>query len=444
MRILLCGADGFLGRHIVDALRERGHVVIRGVRRPGRPGDVVLDYRRDLRVSDWLPRLAGVDGVVNAVGILRERQPGDFDHVHHLTPAALFQACRQLGIRPVVQISALGGGNTPYLVSKRAGDAALRRYLESGVVLRPGLVFGADGVSTRFFLTLASLPMWLVPRGTGQVQPVHVDDVAEMVVRLLEGAPVEGGILEMPGPARLGFVRWLTLYRTGLDLPPAWTVPIPAWTMPGLARLAGLAPSSLLNRDSWAMLRAGNTGDVGPATALLGRPLRAPDTFISPQDAELLRQRAWAAWRRPLARGVLTSLWLGSAWVSAGGHPLQDSLARLEPFGLEREIALAVLLAATLLDLVMGLLTWLRPGPRLWQAQIVLVLGYSLLVALRLPAFLLDPFGPILKNLAVLALLLQLWGESTVPELSDRRRDTAGEGCNGLRTSRFDRREVRP
>ncbi|MDR0996287.1 MAG: NAD-dependent epimerase/dehydratase family protein, partial [Zoogloeaceae bacterium] len=77
MNVLICGADGFLGRAIVRALATAGHHVIRAVHHPRLPGDLAVDYRRDLTLNDWLPRLSGVNAVVNAVGILREPLPGD-------------------------------------------------------------------------------------------------------------------------------------------------------------------------------------------------------------------------------------------------------------------------------------------------------------------------------------------------------------------------------
>lgn len=388
--------------------------MVRGVHRLREPGDLVLDYRRDLASDIWLPRVTGVDAVVNAVGILHEREAGDFDRVHRQAPEALFQACAQAGVRRVVQISALGNAPTPYLASKHAADRTLWHLLPDSVVVRPGLVFGRDGASTRFFLSLASLPIQALPGGAGPVQPVHVADVADLVARLLETPPDGQNLVEAPGPERLGYGEWLALYRKALGLAPALRFPMPGVLMAAAARVASRFPGSLLSADTWAMLRAGNTGDPAAAEVLLGRALVAPGDFIAGSDREALRLRALAAWRRPLARGVIAAIWFGSALVSAGLYPVADSLARLAPLGLSGVPALAVLATATLLDAVMGLLTLFRFGRRLWLAQLALVGGYTLLVAIWLPAYLLDPFGPILKNLAVMALLFQLLSEEEV------------------------------
>ncbi|MRR09732.1 NAD-dependent dehydratase, partial [bacterium] len=92
-----------------------------------------------------------------------------------------------------------------------------------------------------------------------------------------------------------------------------------------------------------------------------------------------------------------------------------DSLALLAPFGLAGTPALALLYGASLLDMAMAVLTLLLPGRRLWLAQLALIAGYTALIAWKLPEFLLHPFGPVLKNLAVAALLLILYAEEEKP-----------------------------
>lgn len=411
MNILICGADGFLGSTIAAALQARGHTVLRGVHRPRLAGDVAVDFRRDLTPEDWLPRLAGVDAVVNAVGILREREPGDFERIHHRAPAALFRACGQAGIRRVVQISALGSVPTAYLRSKHAADQVLLEESERGVVLRPSLIFGENGASARFFLMLASLPFHVIPRGTGRLQPVHVEDVAAAVARVVEGDVPTERVVPLVGPRRVSYAEWLAGYRAGLGLAPAWQIPLPAGLMTLSARMAGWLPSSLLCSDTWAMLRADNTADVAPAQTLLQRPLRAPEDFIPEHSRELPRLLALADWRGPMLRAVLALLWFISAVVSLGLYPIDDSLALLAAFDLHGGWALAVLLGAAGVDLAMAVATLLRPGRRLWMAQIALIVFYSVLVVWRLPEFLLHPFAPIVKNLVVLAVLVQLWAE---------------------------------
>ena len=415
MNILICGADGFLGRAIANHLINAGHTLVRGVHHPRHPGDIAIDYRQDMTAQDWLPRINGIDAVVNAVGILNETQAEDFSRIHHRAPTALFQACARMEIKKVIQISALGGPcMTPYLQSKYAADKALLETMPmNSVVLRPTLIFGQEGASTRFFMTLASLPVLAIPQGAGKVQPVHVDDVASTVAALLvpQTAPTPASIVDLPGPRAMDYAEWMENYRQLMRLRPVFHLPIPALLMRATARLAGLFPRSFLSRDTWTMLTQGNCADAGTATTLLGRPLRDPVEFAPTQDAEELRLKAFAGWRRPLNLGVLATIWLLTALVSAGLFPIEQSQSLLAPFGLTGTTAQAVLALAVGLDTLMGVLTLLKPGRQLWLFQIALIAGYTALVAVYLPEFLLHPFGPILKNLAVAALLIQLFAE---------------------------------
>ncbi|WP_363154607.1 DoxX-like family protein [Thiobacillus sp.] len=73
--------------------------------------------------------------------------------------------------------------------------------------------------------------------------------------------------------------------------------------------------------------------------------------------------------------------------------------------GLQGPISEATLYAAALLDIVLGVLTITRPSKRLWKAQAVLILIYTVIISVRLPEFWLHPFGPVLKNLPIFMIL---------------------------------------
>jgi len=83
--------------------------------------------------------------------------------------------------------------------------------------------------------------------------------------------------------------------------------------------------------------------------------------------------------------------------------------------GLRGSLAKAALYTASAFDLVLGLATLasfaLRAAARrlLWLAQIVLMLGYTVIITVWLPEQWLHPFGPILKNVVLLATLVLLY-----------------------------------
>jgi len=115
--------------------------------------------------------------------------------------------------------------------------------------------------------------------------------------------------------------------------------------------------------------------------------------------AELNTLEIWSA------RLVISTVWVLTGLVSLGGFPLSASLDLLARVGLQGPISEATLYAAALLDIVLGVLTITRPSKRLWKAQAVLILIYTVIISVRLPEFWLHPFGPVLKNLPIFMIL---------------------------------------
>lgn len=107
----------------------------------------------------------------------------------------------------------------------------------------------------------------------------------------------------------------------------------------------------------------------------------------------------------PLERWSLVALWWGTAMVSVlGWGGISHALVSEE--GLVPGAWVSPLVAAGIaLDLAMGAwLVW-RPGEAACRAGIVVVLGFTALATLLVPAAWLHPFGPLLKNLPILALM---------------------------------------
>ncbi|MCL2714373.1 MAG: SDR family oxidoreductase [Alphaproteobacteria bacterium] len=417
MKVLVCGARGFIGQAIAARLEQDGHQVLRGVRQGGHAGEIDIDYMADPGTALWLE---GVDALINAVGILTERGTKSFAQVHNAAPQALFAACRMHGVKHVIQISALGAQSceTPYFASKYAADEFLLGSMPlRATVLRPALVYGTNGTSARMFRMLASLPVHFLPAGGHQMlQPVHIDDLAELVARLLDPAlPMGPPCLDVAGRTEVSYREMLGTYRRSMGLAPAFAVRIPVLIMRAAARIAGLVPGSPLTPDTWRMLQRGNTAEVAAFAAALGREPRDIETFVTQDEAAALRAEAHAAWQPQLLRITLALLWLVSALVSAGLYPQADSLARLGRLGLDGSAARVTLYGACALDFALGLATLFKPGRRLWLFQFTLILVYTALVAVALPEFLIDPFAPIVKNLPILAILIVLFNGERRP-----------------------------
>ena len=267
MRILLTGSSGFIGRHLHTALVAAGHHVIPIARRAG------VDMNQLLTPDAWLAYLAKVDVVINSVGIIAETQAQTFAKLHTRAPIALFQAAQQMGVKRIIQISALGADAqafSAYHLSKKAADDVLSRLALDWFILRPSLVYGEGGSSAALFKRLASLPLIPLPdQGQQHIQPVHISDVVATIMQALHATPTQRYI-EVVGAYPVTLKQWLQQLRQAMGKAPAVYVPVPYPLIKGIAQLLHpLLP--LFHPDSLRMLQAGNTADVQALAEFLGR-----------------------------------------------------------------------------------------------------------------------------------------------------------------------------
>lgn len=423
MRVLVLGATGFIGRHIVAALLRAGHKPVAAVRRPAEarrrfPGidTVACDLARDTDAAAWLPRLRGIDAVVNAAGLLRGRE---IAAVHVDGPRALYEACHRAGVRRVIHISAISAdraAGTDYADSKWQAEEELRHRDDlDWVILRPSLVWhqGSYG-GTALLRGLAALPGLLALPGTGgqRFQPIHADDLARAVCQLVGDSRVNRVTLEPAGPETQNLRDILLLLRQWLNLPaPHLVLAVPMPLIHALAWLGEWFGRGPVSRNAVAQMLHGNTGDAAGFARAMGRtPLAMADAMRRHPSHVQDRWHARLYWLRPATRGVLALLWLASgvAGFFAGPETLRPVLDLLH---LPPEAGRPLALLFSGIDILLGLgLLLRRPGVGwLTLLQLGMVGGYTAVLTLADPALWLEPYGPLLKNLPILVLIAIHW-----------------------------------
>lgn len=416
MRVLVTGASGFIGGHVVAALLGAGHTVTGCVRDPiawGRrwPGCAAraCDFNRDTTPDAWLPRLTGIDAVVNAAGILSERHGQSHAKVHTEAPAALYEACRRAGVRRVVHISALGAdeaAGTDYARSKRAAEEALAATELDWVILRPSLVYGRAAYGgTALMRGLAALPIAIPLIGDGGQRfcPLHMDDLTRAVRRFLEpGAPARLR-LDAAGPEAKTLREILAGLRGWLGLPPARFVRVPVGLAALACRIGDAFGWATVNSTALRMLQYGNVADGRTFREAIGFAPHGFAAGLASQPATT--QDRWHARLvpvRPTLRWLLAIVWLVSGAVGLLPASIAYGSGLLEQSGLARPAAAGLLYAACALDLGLGAALLLRWRVKLAGAvALALALGYPLALAVLAPAAWVDPLGPLIKNLAI-------------------------------------------
>jgi len=419
--ILVTGASGFIGSHLVAALLSHGFrvtAVVRDCEKTQRNFPDIhclpCDFRRDHHPDDWLSRLEGVDAVINAVGIIGEERRQRFDDLHTRAPKALFDACKQAGVRKVIQISALGADAeavSRYHLSKRAADEHLARSDLAWVILRPSIVYGPGAKSMGLFEAMATLPLIpLVGDGRQEIQPIHVADLVQAVLRCLAADGPNRVLIDAVGPEPMQFRELLQQLRQWLDGGRARFLSMPIGMVRRLAGVGGLLKIGPLDAEAVDMLQRGNSAAVEPFERRLGfRPRRLRDHLAATPALDADRWHARLYLLRPLLRGSIGAVWLWAGLVSAFLYPVQKSLQLLAEVGVGAAAAPWLLYGAAGLDIVLGIATWVgRRLPLVGTIQIGVMLTYTAILSLQMPELWLHPFGPLAKNLPLLVATLMM------------------------------------
>ena len=220
--ILVTGAAGFVGRHVVAALAEAGYSSIRCLahRQPAlqSPDAPVTAMAGDVRNPDSLDRaMEGVSFVVHLVAIIREGPGGvTFQNINHRGTANVVEAARKAGVQHLVHLSAIGAGPDEHRRYRHTKWLAEQEVESGGVpytILRPSIIFGPGD---EFLNTLAAVVKLfpIVPEaGSGQnrFQPIAAQDVARCVASTVAQERYLGRTIEFGGPRQYTYDELLRL-----------------------------------------------------------------------------------------------------------------------------------------------------------------------------------------------------------------------------------------
>jgi uncharacterized protein YbjT (DUF2867 family) len=421
-RVLVLGANGFIGAHVAAALSSAGWTVRAGARRIAEPARraagfewVTSDFARLTTAEAWTPLLDGVDAVVNCVGVLQDGG-GDSTRAAHVDgPRALVAACEAAGVRRLIHISAVGaddGAGTAYALTKAETERMVAASSLDWLVLRPSLVidraaFGGTGL----IRALAAFPLFMPVIGGEQVfRPIALADLSAAVVAAVAPGAPSRRTLDMPGPEPVSMAETVRLYRAWLGLKPTPVIRTPrALAAPALAvgdLLGRLGWSSPIRSTAIRQMDHDVSGRDSDWAGLLGLKPRGFSRFLAETPASV--QDVWHArlwFVRPISIVTLGLFWLITGLISFGPG-WSRAIAILEEGGYGRWAG-PIAWWGALLDVALGLMLFVRP----WTARVamfmcVATVGYLAAATISLPQYWVDPLGPWLKVLPMMALCL--------------------------------------
>ncbi len=217
--VLVTGANGFVGSHMVPALTDAGHRVVALVRNPEGgeevTGRLTPEQRAavEIRTGDvtkpgTLPAaLAGADAVLHLVALPRDWDGGaTLRLVNTEGTRNVLKAANDAGVRRFVHLGALAVIDDPdlhYASSKAKGMALVRESGLDWTILSPSLLFGPRDGFFNILGDLVRMSPGIVPitgKGDARFQPLAIGDLAKVAVMTLADDATIGREFPLGGP----------------------------------------------------------------------------------------------------------------------------------------------------------------------------------------------------------------------------------------------------
>lgn len=187
--VAITGADGHVGR----ALRRR---------RAGLPNPV-----RPLgRADDWPAAIHDADAVIHLAGTLQPRRPNTYEAANTATVQRCVDAVADSSVRRLVLLSYVGAdpaAANPYLRTKGRAEQLVGSAAAATAVVRSTFVCGdVDDIGPSFatYRTRPGGAVWVLGDGRQRIAPIHVDDLADLIVVAALDPAAPTGTFEVCGP----------------------------------------------------------------------------------------------------------------------------------------------------------------------------------------------------------------------------------------------------
>ncbi len=269
-KILIFGATGQIGRHLIRKLTKNNYKVICQTRNLHKAiflktsGSIGYIDIKETKIFDYEKVIGLVDNadiVINLIGILFESgKLNTFEKIHTLFPKFLSEICNKKN-KHLIHISSLGVENasdSKYAVSKAEGENKIFENLPSATILKPSIVYSVnDSFTTRFMSLLNFFPIFpLYYGGKTKFAPIHASDLTDIIFHVIENN-ISGKKIETVGPKVLTFLEILNILSKCINKKRVF-LPLPLFLAKFSAKILEKMPNPLLTVDQLNLLKYDN------------------------------------------------------------------------------------------------------------------------------------------------------------------------------------------
>jgi NADH dehydrogenase len=265
-KICILGGSGFVGSHLAALLTRAGYDVRIPTRRRERHRDLLVlptveVIETSISDSNALRNvISGCDAVINLVAILNESRHARFRRIHVELPRAVVDACREMGVKRLLHMSALNAdatnGPSQYLRTKGEGEAIVHNSVLDVTSFRPSVIFGpGDHFFNRFAHLLKLSPGFMPLACAGaRFAPVYVEDVAHAFLMALRDHTTIGQRYDLCGPKTYTLLQLVEYTNKLLDTRRA-VIGLGDGLSQLMATALSFAPGKPMTRDNYLSMK---------------------------------------------------------------------------------------------------------------------------------------------------------------------------------------------
>jgi NADH dehydrogenase len=296
--ILITGATGYIGRHLVSRLvaqDERPRCLARDVKRAATilpAGNVELAQGDTVDSASLQEAVRGIDTIVHAAFITADHKESKGNHYEDTNVRGtenLIKAASAAGVKRIIEISGLGTKEDKpgsYMQGRYLAEKMLKESGLDWTIIQPSVLFGKDAPFIKGLADLirTSPVVPLIGGGKTMFQPIHIEDVVTVITRVLEDpARTSGKTYTIGGPAYYSFSQVIdmllhTMHKSRIKAPAPT-----AFIGVGAAMMEAVLPKPPLTKAAMALFSFDNTTDLHSVERDFGfTPMSFPD-FLQKQ-----------------------------------------------------------------------------------------------------------------------------------------------------------------
>ena len=268
MKIAITGGTGFIGKHLVQELVERGHQVViisRGLYSRGKgistDDNINLIRANVTDVSELTRAFAGCAAVVQCAGTSEDASQ-TFQQVHVEGARSAVTAAQQAGVSKFVLVSYLHARpdkRSEYYQTKWEGEEIVRQSGLNYTILKAGLVYGqGDHLLNNLGNLLRKLPVFAtVGMREKTVRLVAVEDLIAVILAALVDDRLARRTVAVIGPEEFPFSVAARRIASTMGKPSLIVLPFPVFAQRLLAEVSKWMPKPLISASQVQMLADG-------------------------------------------------------------------------------------------------------------------------------------------------------------------------------------------